>query len=52
MTYYIEATTPDTVRHIQVQAITTEEAEEKANLILGEGYFIKSVATFESEQRS
>tara|TARA_R110002051_G_scaffold260292_1_gene320103 strand:+ start:828 stop:986 length:159 start_codon:yes stop_codon:yes gene_type:complete len=52
MTYYIEATTPDTVRHIQVQAITTEEAEEKAKIILGEGYFIKSVASFKSEQRS
>ena len=52
ITYYIEATTPDTVRHIQVQAITTEEAEEKAKIILGEGYFIKSVASFKSEQRS
>ena len=52
MTFYIEAVISDTTRHIQVQAITHDEAEEKAKLILGGGCFIKSISTFDSEQRS
>jgi len=37
---------------IQVEAITPDEAEEKAKNILGEGYFVESISTFETLQRS
>ena len=52
MTFYIEARNPKGIRRIEVQAITTDEAEEKAMDFLGEGYFIERISTFESLQRS
>jgi len=52
MTFYIEAKNSKGVRVIEVQAITADEAEEKAKSILGESYFINSISSFKSEQRS
>jgi len=52
MTFYITARNSKNVRDIQVEAITVEEAEEKAKNSLGEGYFIESVSTYERPVRS
>ena len=52
MTFYITSRNSKGVRNIQVEAITSDEAEEKAKDILGEGYFIESVSTFERPVRS
>ena len=52
MTFYITARNSKGVRDIQVEAITVEEAEEKAKNSLGEGYFIESVSTYERPVRS
>jgi|TARA_R110002050_G_scaffold107733_1_gene218263 hypothetical protein len=52
MTFYIEANIGEKERCITVEAITVEEAEEKAHKLLGEGYFIQAVSTFQPSQRS
>lgn len=52
MTFYIEANIGEKERCITVEAITVEEAEEKAHKLLGEGCFIQAVSTFQPSQRS
>jgi len=52
MTFYIEARNSESIRRIQVVAITADEAEEKVKNLLGEGYFVESVSTFERPERS
>ena len=52
MTFYIEAKNSKSIRHIQVEALTADEAEEKAKDILGEGYFVEIISTFQNQQRS
>jgi|TARA_R110002012_G_scaffold21206_2_gene74429 hypothetical protein len=52
MTFYIEAKNSKGIRRIEVVAITVEEAEEKAKNLLGEGYFVESISTFERPVRS
>jgi len=52
MTFYIDVKSSKGIRRIEVEAITSDEAEEKVKNLLGEAYFIESISTFKREQRS